>query len=382
MNCQTLLVLGLLAGVVSCTSESTPSSIPTMPPAASSFPTQLPYEKAQVPKLFGIIDDTEGPDSALHYQIMVPLTWGQVKLPWQPLSPTHPSQLQLQVKSRTGPAAELKVVLVHTQEETSPTDVLLANLAKNEERVLQQRTLAQPGGPVPDVLTIRGTAGNEQISRWTVLKNSTPKTGGACLFILCIGTSAQDYNAEMANIFYMATSNFKLLHPNPWPYAEQLRTLVRVAPLKVATAFPRSWEQQENPLSNEQFYQVHLTKKYQGRQISRISLTTLANQTSTGMDHLEQEILGIHAQEGLVFAPAHYRSTPSASGLYNTQISISKQLNTSILLEQERYAVRGQVGPYWLLLEGIHFTCKANSEAWAISKRAFEIVQEHLVVKP
>jgi hypothetical protein len=275
----------------------------------------------------------------------------------------------------------LKVVLVHTEEETSPTDVLLANLAKNEERVLQQRTLAQAGGPIPDVLTIRGAAGSEQISRWTVLKNSTPKTGGACLFILCISTAAQDYNAEMANIFYMATSHFKVLHPNPWPYAEPLPTLVRVAPLKIATAFPRSWEQQENRLSNEQFYQVHLTKQHRGRQISRISLTALANQTSTDIDRLEQEILGIHAQEGLIFAPARYHNMPSAGGLRDTQLSVSKQLKASAALEQERYSVRGQAGQHWLLMESLRFTCKADPEAWAISKRGFEIVQEHLVVK-
>ncbi|RZJ95040.1 MAG: hypothetical protein EOO60_01580 [Hymenobacter sp.] len=379
---QILLVLGLLTGAMSCSSESTPSSPATMPTAAAFFPTQLPYEKAQIPKLFGIIDDTEGPDSALHYQVMVPLTWGQVKLPWQPLSPTHPSQLQLQMKARTGPAVELKVVLVYTQEETSPTDVLLANLAKNEERVLQQRVITQPGGAVPDVLTLRGTPKNEQISRWAVLKNSTPKTGGACLFILCISTAAQDYNAEMANIFYMATNNFKVLHPNPWPYAEQLRTLVRVAPLKIATAFPRSWQQKENPLSNEQFYQIQLTKDYRGQQIGRISLTTLANQTTTDVDHLEQELLSIHAKEGLVFAPASYQDTLPAGGLDTRQTTLSQQFAVSDALGQERHAVRGQVGPYWLLMESIQFTCQADPEAWAISKRAFEIVQQHLVLKP
>lgn len=312
---------------------------------------------------------------------MVPLTWGQVKLPWQPLTIDHPSQLQLQVKSRTGPDAELRVVLVRAQEEVSPTDVLLANLAKNGERILHQRSSPQPGGAIPDVLTIRGASRKEQISRWTVLKNSTPGDGGACLFILCISTDAQDYNAEMANIFYMATSHFKVLHPNPWPYAEQLRTLVRVAPVKIATAFPRSWQQQENPLSDEQFYQVQLTRLYRGQQIGRISLTTLANQSETSVDQLEQEMLSVHAQEGLEFAPAVFHNAILTGGLHNVQEAVSQQLNVDSTFAQERQIVRGQLGPYWLLMESLRFTRQANPEAWAISKRCLEIVQEHLVVK-
>lgn len=121
-------------------------------------------------------------------------------------------QLQLHMKARTGPPAELKVVLVRTAEEKSPSDVLLRDLAKHQERVLWQRFAPQPGGAVPGVLTIRGAAGQEQISRWTVLKNATPTTGGACLFIVCMTTAARDYNAEMANVFYLGTNKFTLLH--------------------------------------------------------------------------------------------------------------------------------------------------------------------------
>jgi hypothetical protein len=35
-----------------------------------------------------------------------------------------------------------------------------------------------------------------------------------------------------------------------------------------------------------------------------------------------------------------------------------------------------------VLLENTRFTRETNPKAWAIGKRGFEIVQEHLVVKP
>lgn len=48
---------------------------------------------------------------------------------------------------------------------------------------------------------------------------------------------------------------------------------------------------------------------------------------------------------------------------------------------QERQVLLARAGTYWVLLENTRFTQQASPEAWAISKRGFEIVQEHLVVK-
>lgn len=383
-----IICLLWLFAVVGC--DSTPaqktilSTVPVTPtaPSADMFPVKSAYPAAQLPKLFGVIDDDADPDPAVHYNVMVPLSWVQLKQPWQPLTVEHPRQLQLHMRARTGPLAELKVILVRTAEETSPSDVLLTSLAKHQERVLRQRFSPQPGGAIPDVLTIRGAAGQEQISRWTVLKNTTPTTGGACFFMVCMTTAARDYNAEMANAFYLATNKFNVLHPTAWPYAEQLRTLVRGVPARFSTVFPLSWQQQENPLSDAHFYQVQLTKHYAGRQIARISLMVVANQNSSDMDKLEQEAREAHAQQGLAFEPSTFESAPNFGGLHNVQVAIGQQTNAGNDLRQERHVVRGQAGPYWLYAESIHFTREAAPDEWAISKRAFDIVQEHLVVKP
>jgi len=49
---------------------------------------------------------------------------------------------------------------------------------------------------------------------------------------------------------------------------------------------------------------------------------------------------------------------------------------------QERQVVLARVGTYWILMESTCFMREAAPDAWAISKRGFEIVQKYLVVKP
>jgi hypothetical protein len=48
---------------------------------------------------------------------------------------------------------------------------------------------------------------------------------------------------------------------------------------------------------------------------------------------------------------------------------------------QER-VVLARAGTMWVYLENVRYSRKAAPLEWAISKRAFDIVQEHLVVKP
>lgn len=359
-------------------------ALPTAMPASTAadpFPTKMPYKKSEWGN-FIILDDDETPDTASHYHIFIPRTWGQVKLPWQRLTLEHSSQLQCHVQSLTGPAADINVQLIYTQQEMSPQDVLTSQLAEHGERVLRQELTLQPGGVVPDVLTVRGEPGKEQISRWKIAKNADPVRGGAYLFVVRASTAAADYTPEMAKIFYMAVGRFAVLHPTSWPYAEQLRTLVRTVPTKLALAFPLSWDQIENPLNSQKFYQVQLTKKYNGRQIGHISLITVAGQTLDDMDRVEHESRTTYAKEGgLEFEEANFEAAPSFGGLTNVQVCTEQQLNVGNEPAQERHVLRGQAGSYWVYIESIHPTSKAAPDDWAICKQAFAILQEHLTVK-
>ncbi len=381
--------LFILAATVLCSCESAPTTLPkttmstpSVRPELPPFPTVPPYAKADIPKLFGSLDYEQDPDSALHFRILMPLQWGQVPGTRHLVTPSHPFELRGHVKTMTGPEAEIKVYIAYVTQELAPRDWLAMYLQTQGERVLHERYFAQEGGEIPDVLTVGGKKGVERISRWTVLKDWA-KTGGAHHFMVQASTPVPNYSPEMANVFLMAIGNFGLLHPTKWHYAEQLRTLVRAVPAKISTVFPLSWQQQENPLSDEHFYQVKLTKDLNGHRIGLINLMLTANQTETDLRRLEEESRTAYQTEQLEFAPAVFKAEPAFGAFQQVLAARTPQTNAAgDMLAQERVVVLARAGTMWVYLENVRYSQKAAPLEWAISKRAFEIVQEHLVVKP
>jgi len=356
---------------------STPAATAPGPP----FPTQLPYAKADIPKLFGILDVEQDPNPALHFGLLMPKAWGQVRGERQLVTPQHPFALRTQVKAMTGPEADIKVYLGYVAEEIAPSDWLTIYLHQHGERTLHERHLAQEGGAVPDALTVGGPAGAQRISRWLVLKNWAT-IGGAHFFVVQASTPVATYTPEMANIFFMAVSNFSLTHPTEWSYAEQLRTLVRVVPAKLSTVFPISWQQQENPLSDENFYQVKLTKELGGRSIGLLNLLVTAGQTEADLRRLEEETRLAYQEEHLDFAPADFAPAPAFGAFQQVYAAHTAQTNAGEGPAQERQVLLARAGTYWVYLENVRLTQHTAPQEWAIGKRAFEIVQQHLVVKP
>lgn len=384
MNVPTLpsiaakLLVALASLTLSCSAPATEQA------QSYPFPLKMAYTPAQIKEQFGITSDRNDPNPALHYQVMTPLNWEQVEVPSQLITPAHPVQQQCWLKSTTGPEAEMRVIIIYTPQEIDPSDWLALHLSAAGERVLHTKYYAQPGGQLADLLSISTKTGPKRISRWMILKDGAPQTGGAYLFLLHASTNESAYSQELADVFAMAVTHFDVLHPTKWPYAEQLRTLVRTVPARVATVFPLSWQQQENPLSDEHFYQVKLTKDLDGRRIGQVNLMLTAGQSEAEMRRLEEENRqGYQQADHLTFAPAHLAPAPKFGAFDQVFTALTPQTDVPTNTPaQERQVLLARAGSYWVLLENTRFTQQAAPEAWAISKRGFEIVQEHLVVKP
>lgn len=352
-------------------------------PMNHPFPTKSAFSQPELQKRFGVVTVEQDPDPAIHYKLIIPMQWGQVSGTRRLVTPAHPFELRSHFKSLSAPVAEAKVTVAYIPQEVSPSDWLAVYLDGQKEKVLHERHFPSPGGTVPDVLTQGGAPGQERISRWTVLKDHA-KIGGAHFFMLQVSTGAGDYNADMANVFFVAISNFNVLHPNGWAYAEQLRTLVRAVPARISTAFPLSWEQQENPLSDEHLYQVKLTKKLAGRSIGLVNLMLTAGQSEADMRRVEEESRESYQQaDQLEFAPAQLAPAPKFGTFDQVFTALTAQMHVPAgTPPQEREVLLARTGPYWVLLENVRFTRAANPEAWAVSKRGFEIVRDRLVVGP
>lgn len=351
------------------------------------FPTVSAFTEPQLQKQFGIVTDELDPDPALHFKVMVPLGWGQVNFTRQLVTPQQPFQLRGHLKTLSGPAAEAKVFIAYTPEELSPGDWLSIYLEQLDEKVLHQRHTKQEGGALPDVLTMSGQPGHEQISRWLVLKDWA-RRGGAHLFMLQLSTAAHDYTTDRANIFFASLSHFDLLHSTNWAYAEQLRTLVRPEPAFLETAYPLSWQQLENPLGNERFYQVQLTKTLRGKVIGRIYLAVVAQQTEPDMKRIPVLFDEQYRQEGLHFEPLQFRALPAFGGLQKAWYGhVAQQpANGNVpgmdVPEHGREIVVGQAGINWFYAEQLSLSRAVSPESWAIGKRAFEIILDRLVIHP
>lgn len=367
------LLIWLFWLFASCSPSSAPMNYP--------FPTKSSFSQPELAKRFGVVTVEQDPDPAIHYKLIIPLQWGQVSGTRRLVTPEHPFELRSHFKSIGAPMAEAKVTVAYIPEEVSPSDWLAIYLKSQHENVLHERHLKNAGGSVPDVLTSGGEPGHERISRWTVLKDHA-KIGGAHFFMLQVSTAANDYTADMANVFFVAISNFDVLHPTGWAYAEQLRTLVRAVPVKFTTAYPLSWQPVENPASDEHFYQIKLLKSIDNQQIGRISLAIAADQTEADIRRLAEEDRAALAEEGVVFEPAQFVDGPSLDSLHKTITATVHQ--TSAGMEQqkhERTILIGRItGENWVYADCISPARQDAPENWAVSTRAFAILLEHLKI--
>jgi hypothetical protein len=265
------------------------------------FPSELAFSPAELTELFGLVLVEQDPNPTIHYQLIIPLGWGQVSGPWQLVTPEHPFELRNHFKAPSSPEAEVKITVAYVAQDVSPSDWLTLYLHEQRETVLHERQLPQRGGAVPDVLTQSGPAGHERVSRWVVLKDHA-RGGGSHLFVVQDSTTA-NYTTDMANVFLLVIGSFDLLHPVGWPYAEQLRSLTRRIPLPFTATFPLSWQLLENPANDEYFYQCKLLKDIDSPISSSLSLMLLTGQTETDLYRLVNESQTVFTEEGLEFGP-------------------------------------------------------------------------------
>ncbi len=345
------------------------------------FPTQSAYKAAQLREQFGIVEDELDLDPALHYKLTIPLNWGQIKSNRQPITPQAPMQVRGIFRSLQPPFAEVKVVIVYLKEELSPSDWLSIYLEQTGEQVVNERHTKQEGGSIPDVLSVAGRPGEERISRWLVLKDWA-KVGGAHLFVVQVRTDVDQYNTEMANRFFVIASQFDLLHSTNWAYAEQLRTLVRPKPIPFNTAYPQSWRLLENPAGNDVLYQVQLTKVLNGTLAGRITLALVAQKAEPNMKHVPDLFINEYSKQGIQFDPLNFKPIAPFGGMQRVWYARSRQVTDDLNHPAKRVIeiVIGQAGENWVYGEQHSPSRDVSPEAWAISKRAFEIILDRLTI--
>lgn len=342
------------------------------------FPTRFAYSSDQLRSQFGVVQDETRPDPAIHYKLIIPLAWRQLPIPpVQILAQTPFGQIGMFGSTTvTGFTASIRVAYIAN--EITPSDWLSVYAAQLGERVVQQRHTKQPGGSVPDVLTL--SADEKTVSRWVVIKNGL-NAGGAYLHALQVSIPVDYYTAEAANQVFAMIANFDYLHPGEWPYAERLRTLSRRRPLDFVLAYPESWQLMENPTGTNGYYQAQITRQMNGQEVSRINVAAVNQQTEPDMKRIPDLFLTAYKEQGILFEPFRFATHPlpfagrawmvQTSQLIGVPGEVSASTLTMLIAERS---------PVWLYMEEHTQSRQQSPEAWAIGKRAFEIIIDTLQI--
>lgn len=341
------------------------------------FPIKFAYSTEQLRTLFGVIQDDTRPDPAMHYKLIIPLTWRQLPVEPMTISPQTPfGAIAAFGSAASAPAFVATISVALITHELAPSDWLSVYAEQLGERVMEQRHTQTEGGAVPDVLTL--SADQQTVSRWMVIKNGLDR-GGAYLHILRVSGPAEAYTPEVANQFFVAIANFDYLHPGNWAYAERLRTLSRRDPLEFVIAYPESWQLLENPAGNKRLYEAQLTKRLNGQDVSRITLAAVSQLIEPDMKRIPDLFLDEYKKQDMRFGPIKFGKS-SLANLDQAWLGQTSQVPEQPGSESPTRLtiVIARKGLNWLYVEQHSQSRSVSPEAWAAGKRAFEIVLDTL----
>ena len=340
------------------------------------FPTEFAYSPAQLRRQFGVMQDDTRPDPAIHYKLIIPLVWRQLAVTPLVIDEQTPFGPIGAYGSAANPAYKATISVALIKHEIAPSDWLSVYADQLGERVVEQRHTQTAGGAVPDVLTL--SADQKTVSRWVVIKNALDR-GGAYLHVLRGAIPVADYTSETANQLFVLIANFDYLHPNQWACAERLRTLSRAKPIDFLIAYPESWQVVENPAGSGRFYEAQLTKRLNGREVSRITLATISQTTEPDMKRIPDLFLDGYKKQGIRFGPVNFGQSPQTY-LDRAWLAQVNQLpaDADTLSPSTLTMLISQKGTNWLYVEQHTQSRETAPDAWAVGKRAFEIVLDNL----
>jgi hypothetical protein len=183
-----------------------------------------------------VIDDTRCQDELGHYQILLPERFRLVDRECRAPSNQHSPVSVSFIRTIDEPRTELEVIGLFLRREVAPADVLRALL--HEHTILEERRVPSPGGELLDVLTRKGGA-EPYLSRWWTVKDGGAQ--GGRLYVL-EGRVAEAAYPAVADELSTMLASFRLLHPTPWDYFEQLTSLAQKTPNDILCFYPESWQ--------------------------------------------------------------------------------------------------------------------------------------------
>jgi hypothetical protein len=173
-------------------------------------------------------------------------------------------------RTDSGPRLEIEVVGLFLRREIAPADMLEVLLRDYE--IVERRRVASEGGDHLEALT-RKVGDYPYLSRWRTVKDGG--TYGGRLYLIEARAAEDDFRAADVELA-RAIASFRLTHPTPWPFFEQLTLLSRERPNDFALYLPESWKLEIVKEEDEALFLAQLWQVEDSTPLGRITVISTA----------------------------------------------------------------------------------------------------------
>ncbi len=333
------------------------------------FPTQSGLESASARGRYLRFGYRLASDPRYHFSIVLPRGWRVDNA--APVAPSaqQPVQVPAMFVVARGQRSRAEVLVFHLARDIAPVDWLDILLEQRREQVLARREAEAPGGACPDVLSRLAVGRGAYISRWTALKR------GPTLFLAHCSTPETEY-PQNARDFATAVSEFRLLEPLDWPFAERMHMLRMPIPAGVGVVLPRSWSLRRDDGPNTRAVSYSATSAVGENQLGLLTLAGVTGAAELSAEGLVESYLSELRRNRVGVHQMPLRSTTA-----NLPFTAAWRGRVEGMRQGGQVEVRALVGRCqagWLLIGMLGPVRAANAWVWAVNRRAFEIAVENV----
>lgn len=331
--------------------------------------TKMRLAKNEVESGFKMVSFIKDYPDELQFQIAVPRDWNAILEKTVIPNSDTPIVTLGKLKSNLPSEAEMTISSAFLPREMHPSDWLEAWFVSQDYTAVDGRMVETSFGVISDIIATRTINKKAYICRLTAIKDADR------IFLLVARVKTQKASEfdVFQDVFLMAIKTLKLLHPTKQKFAEAFDWVEFNLSSKMRCLVPYSWQKSDmvdvpptgvGKVFKNQLKDVVLGSIFAIR-VERIEGTPL-NVESTLISKIKNNGFVINSESSKVISES---TLSSGLKVVVKQQSADKDGNGYILMSTNYISEKGSF--FLMLLSPDKIT---NFEAWAINRRAFQVI--------
>ncbi len=275
-----------------------------------------------------------------------------------------------------GQTVEVIIQASVIQSEVALEDYYISLASMSGEEVVQRRLINNNTDKPDMLLTKRFSDGETWVTRRTGYKVWMGENGA---FVVTLNLACHlNYYYQNADLFYYSLSTFRPVFTPEYQLAERLKILTRRYPVDFATYLPMSWKEVHHHHDTMQEMKACFTKTLRNQIVGMLTVNAAKIQQYPNAETILWTYLKNYTDKGFDFNAIQTRKAQVFSKFHTVADSInftyhqggkSMQYNLTFYLAQNDNA--------WFYVEMFGLAKSQNFEAWAINRRAIQLLIEN-----